>query len=167
MEQAEMGAPATASAIPPCYLADRARIALVAQSYAPLLGHALVDMRGDVVAALWDAPCVVLAHDTRPDPIFFFANRAALAAFETSAEAVVAMPSRLSAEPAQRTARQALLDRVARDGFIEDYAGVRISARGRRFRVSRAVVWNLIDSAGACHGQAATFAAPDLSAAQS
>ncbi len=50
-----------------------------------------------------------------------------------------------------------MLERVTRDGFIDDYAGVRISARGRRFRIEQAVVWNLVDRVGRHHGQAATF----------
>lgn len=67
------------------------------------------------------------------------------------------MPSRLSAEAPLREERQALLERVSRDGFIDDYAGIRISARGTRFRIENAVVWNLIDAAGVRHGQAAMF----------
>ena len=55
----------------------------------------------------------------------------------------------------QERARQ--LERVRRDGFIDDYAGVRISATGKRFRIEQAVVWNLIDGNGEIHGQAATF----------
>jgi len=42
-------------------------------------------------------------------------------------------------------------------GFIDDYAGVRVAASGRRFRIEQAVVWNLLDDAGQRHGQAATF----------
>jgi len=47
---------------------------------------------------------------------------------------------------------------VTRQGFIADYAGVRVSASGRRFRIERATVWNLLDDAGGLHGQAAAFA---------
>ena len=133
------------------------RIALIAESFARLLGRPLVDPAQDIVAALWDAPRVIVAHGTQDDPVFFFANRAALAAFESDVEAFTRMPSRLSAEAPLREERQALLDRVSRDGFIDDYAGVRISALGRRFRIERAIVWNLVDGAGARHGQAATF----------
>lgn len=133
------------------------RIALIAESFARLLGRPLVDPAEDIVAALWDAPRVIVAHGTQADPVFFFANRAALAAFESDVEAFTRMPSRLSAEAPLREERQALLDRVSRDGFIDDYAGVRISALGRRFRIERAIVWNLVDGAGARHGQAATF----------
>ena len=53
---------------------------------------------------------------------------------------------------------KALLDRVTSSGFIDDYAGIRISAKGRRFRIENAIVWNLIDADGVRHGQAATFA---------
>jgi len=67
------------------------------------------------------------------------------------------LPSRYSAEPLAREERARLLARVSRDGFIDDYAGVRISAQGKRFRIAQAVVWNLIDADGRCHGQAATF----------
>ncbi|MCT2401070.1 MEKHLA domain-containing protein [Novosphingobium mangrovi (ex Huang et al. 2023)] len=134
-----------------------ARIALIADSHARLLGRPLSGPADDVVAALWDSPLAILAHGTEQDPVFFFGNKAALAAFETDVEAFTRMPSRLSAEAPLREERQALLDRVTANGFIDDYAGVRISARGRRFRIGPAVVWNLIDESGRRHGQAACF----------
>ncbi len=136
-----------------------ARIALVGESFARLIGRPLALTRhdGDAVRALWEAPAAIVAHGIEADPLFFFGNRAALARFETDAAAFTGMPSRLSAEAPLREERQALLDRVSRDGFIDDYAGVRISARGRRFRIMHAVVWNLVDGGGAVHGQAATF----------
>jgi hypothetical protein len=138
---------------------DRAaRIALVAQSHARLLGRPLVESGEDPVAALWASPFAIVAHGTEDDPVFFFGNAAALAAFETDADAFTRMPSRLSAEAPLREERQALLDRVTAHGFIDDYAGIRISARGRRFRIGPAVVWNLVDAEGLRHGQAACFA---------
>ena len=138
----------------------RARIALIATSYRRLLGRDLVEDGppsddADPVGALWRAPLAIVAHGLGADPVFFFGNRAALAAFETTPAAITAMPSRLSAEPLARDERQALLDRVRARGFIADYAGMRISARGRRFRIAEAVVWNLIDAAGERKGQAA------------
>ena len=56
-----------------------------------------------------------------------------------------------------REERERLLRRVADQGFIDDYAGVRIAADGRRFRIEQAVVWNLVDEAGTLQGQAACF----------
>lgn len=137
--------------------AAAARIALIAQSYQRLLGRPLVAGGDDAALVLWEAPQVIVAHGREPDPLFFFGNRAALARFEVTADEFIGMPSRLSAEAPLREERQALLERVARDGFIADYAGVRISARGRRFRIEQAVVWSLIDTASAVHGQAAAF----------
>jgi len=134
------------------------RIALIADSYRRLLGRDLVASAQDVVAALWEAPQAILAHGIEPDPIFFFGNRAALRAFECDSQGFTAMPSRLSAEAPLREERQALLNRVTREGFIDDYAGIRISATGRRFPIAGATVWNLIDESGTRHGQAATFA---------
>lgn len=147
------------TALPPPFdtPAMRDRLALIAASHMRLTGRHLVLPGDDPAAALWTARCAVVAHGTEADPVFFFGNRIALDLFEMTPEAFAALPSRLSAEPMLRDKRQALLERVARDGFIDDYSGVRVSATGRRFRIERATVWNLVDEAGAAHGQAAAF----------
>lgn len=134
-----------------------ARIALVGQSHARLLGRPLVPPGDDPFAALWAAPCVIVAHGTEPDPVFFFGNARALDAFEISLEHFVRLPSRLSAEAPNRSERADMLARVTRDGFIDDYRGMRISARGTRFMIERGIVWNLLDADGVRQGQAATF----------
>ncbi len=133
------------------------RLALIADSYARLLGQPLVDAQDDLADALWRAPRVIVAHGTEADPVFFYGNRLALQAFDMDFASFTRLPSRYSAEPLAREERARLLERVTRDGFIDDYAGVRISAGGRRFRIEQAVVWNLVDRAGRHHGQAATF----------
>lgn len=133
------------------------RIALVADSFVRLLGRPLVEVGSDPVAVLWRAPRVIVAHGMEEDPVFFFGNACALNAFETDVASFTRMPSRLSAEAPLRAERQSLLDRVSAQGFIDDYAGVRIASSGRRFRIDRAIVWNLIDERGTRHGQAATF----------
>lgn len=138
----------------------RVRIALIAESFARLLGRPLVAPGCDAVEALWIAPEAIVAHGTGADPAFFFANRVALAAFDADLDRFLGMPSRLSAEASARGERQALLDRVTRDGFIADYAGVRVTLDGRRFRIADATVWNLIDADGQAHGQAAAFGPP-------
>ncbi|MCG2576565.1 MEKHLA domain-containing protein [Dechloromonas sp. XY25] len=133
------------------------RLALIADSYARLLGRPLVDADGGIGPVLWEAPRVIVAHGTEADPVFFYGNRLALRAFDMEWEDFVQLPSRYSAEPLAREERARLLERVTRDGYIDDYAGVRISAKGQRFRIENAIVWNLIDAAGQVHGQAATF----------
>ena len=134
------------------------RLALIAGSYQRLLGQALLPPGGDLAESMWLAPRVIVAHGTEADPVFFYGNRMALTAFDMSFAEFTRLPSRFSAEPLAREERARLLARVSRDGYIDDYAGVRISASGQRFRIEQAVVWNLVDAAGKHHGQAATFA---------
>ncbi len=143
----------------PCNYAKPAaakRIILIAESFVRLLGRPLAETPG-VAEALWQAQPVIVAHGSEADPLFFFGNRAAMQRFATTADAFIGSPSRFTAEAPMRGERQALLDRVSAEGFIENYAGIRISATGRRFRIEQAIVWNLIDAAGQVHGQAACF----------
>ena len=133
------------------------RIALIASSFERLVGRPLVEPGDDIVAALWQAPRAILAHGTEDDPLFFFGNRYALDTFEYEVEQLLGTPSRFSAEAPLRGERQALLERVSRDGYIDDYSGIRITSTGRRFRIEQAIVWNIIDEEGVRHGQAATF----------
>jgi MEKHLA domain len=134
------------------------RLSLVVNSYHRLTGKDLITSNhSDLWQACWTAPRVIVAHGTQADPLFFYGNRLALSVFELDFAAFTQLPSRYSAEPLLRDERDALLARVHERGFIDDYAGVRISATGRRFRIEQAVVWNLLDDDGQRHGQAATF----------
>ncbi|MFA7282063.1 MAG: MEKHLA domain-containing protein [Sterolibacterium sp.] len=136
-----------------------ANASLILASHGRLTGKALLSIpeKDDAGRALYDAPCVVLAHDIAPDPVFFYANRTAQALFEMTWDELVALPSRQSAEPLVREERQRLLAQVARRGYIDDYSGVRVSKTGKRFRIESATVWNLMDAGGQVVGQAATF----------
>jgi hypothetical protein len=134
--------------------------ALLLSSFERLLHRPLVDatLAPDARArALYEASFVVLSHGAGSDPTFDYGNLAAQRLFELSWAELGALPSRLSAEPLERDERERLLAEVTRRGFIEDYRGVRVSRTGRRFRIERAVVWNLADDAGSPRGQAATF----------
>jgi hypothetical protein len=133
------------------------RLAMIAASYARLTGRQLLADYSVTAQNMWQAPRVILAHGGEDDPIFFYGNRMALNLFELSAAQLMAMPSRLSAEMALREERAALLARVAEYGFSDDYAGIRISTSGRRFRIDHATIWNVTDTDGTGHGQAATF----------
>ncbi len=106
---------------------------------------------------LFEAEFVVVSHDTRADPVLSYGNAAALRLWETDWASLTAMPSRLTAEPVHRDERARLLQATEENGFIDNYAGVRISATGRRFRIKNAIIWNLVDRTGARVGQAATF----------
>jgi len=140
------------------YLAPH--IALLRRSLKHWTGQNLLDDNcSDAEAAefLWNAPLVLLSHSTADDPILTYGNRAALDLFELSWDDLVSMPSHLTAEALNRDERAHLLQRVAAHGYIDDYSGVRVSSTGKRFRIERAMVWNLIDEDGAYLGQAAMF----------
>jgi hypothetical protein len=136
---------------------DPAFFALLVGSYARLVGAPLIPQGKDAAWLYHEAPFAVLAHGIERDPKFIYANAAAQACFEYSWEEFLDLPSRLSAEPTDRAERQALLDKVARDGFLSGYRGVRIAKSGRRFVIEDGIIWELIDGAGTRHGQAATF----------
>jgi len=136
---------------------DPAFFALLAGSYARLVGAPLVPQGQDARWLYHEAPFAVLAHGSDRDPKFIYANVAAQACFEYSWKEFLALPSRLSAEPTDRAERQALLVKVARDGFLSGYRGVRIAKSGRRFIIEDGIIWELIDGEGRRHGQAATF----------
>ena len=136
-------------------------ITLLIGSYRRLLGQDLVDARWPIEqAAHWlqhEAPFCVLAHEASSDPRFIFANATAQRCFEYAATELIGLPSRLSAEAPNREERQHLLDTVSRQGYASGYRGLRIAKSGRRFWIEDVTVWNLIDDAGVCHGQAATY----------
>ncbi len=134
---------------------------LIVESYQRLTGKPLIPIvPSDAVelrAALWTAPYAIVAHGTEDDPIFFYGNRAALQWFEMTAEEFAQLPSRLSAELLAQEARVKLLEKVAQQGYVDGYSGMRIAKSGRRFMITDATVWNLLDETGQYHGQAAIF----------
>lgn len=144
----------------PCETLD-GLVRLIVDSHMRVMGRPLLPANtlndANVMEALWAAPQAVVAHGPQADPIFFYGNRMALELFEMDFSVFTALPSRFSAEPLAREERAALLERVSRFGFIDDYAGIRISSTGKRFRISNATVWNLIDADGFYRGQAAAF----------
>ena len=106
---------------------------------------------------IFNAPFVVVSHGTEADPVLNYGNEVALNLWEMSWEELTRTPSRLTAEASTREAREKLLKTVTANGFAENYSGIRISKSGRRFKISNAIIWNLISDRGEPFGQAATF----------
>lgn len=100
------------------------------------------------------ASFAVMSHGTETDPIFNYANQCALDYFEMTWEIFLKLPSRYSAEMDSQEERDRILQRVSEDGYVDDYTGVRITSKGRRFQITNAVVWNVFDE-GRYFGQAA------------
>jgi hypothetical protein len=138
-----------------------ARLRLIAESYQRLVGKPLLpEMPNDEHAlseVMWHAPFAIAAHGTEADPIFFYGNHYALQHFEMNFEEFVHLPSRLSAEPVAQEAREKALAKVAQQGFIDGYSGMRVAKSGRKFMITDCTIWNLLDAEDMCHGQAAIF----------
>jgi hypothetical protein len=111
----------------------------------------------ELAQKVFEAPFVLVSHGTEADPVLNYGNASALALWEMSWEELTRTPSRLTAEAPNREERARLLEAVTARGFIDDYSGVRISKSGRRFRIRRATVWNLLTEKNEPCGQAAMF----------
>jgi hypothetical protein len=140
------------------FLADH--VVNLLRSFHELTGRHLIEP-GEPATAMarqaYELPFVLLSHDSGSDPVLTYGNLAAQRLFSMDWGTLVTTPSRKTAEAPERAEREELLRRVAENGFIDDYSGVRISADGRRFMIRNAIVWNLADSQGRPAGQAATF----------
>lgn len=132
----------------------------LARSFRKWTGHDLLPGNfspQELATNIFEAPFVVVSHGTEPDPILNYGNRAALDLWEMSWAEFTRTPSRLTAEAATRAARVKVMEAVTRQGFFENYSGIRVSKTGRRFEISGATIWNLISETGQLQGQAATF----------
>ena len=106
---------------------------------------------------LFIATAAVLAHDGGADPRLIYANRTALRLWRRDWNAMVGLPSRLTAAAAERPARATALNQAHAQAAISGYSGIRIDSNGRRFQIQGARVWSLRDGAGQACGQAASF----------
>ncbi|MGH8119252.1 MAG: MEKHLA domain-containing protein [Gammaproteobacteria bacterium] len=133
---------------------------LLCSSYERWTGKPLLSAQVKVnnpAQALFDAPFVLVSHGTEKDSIFNFGNHAALKLFEMEWDDFIRLPSRKSADEENREDRARLMARVSADGYATGCTGVRISSSGRRFLITGATVWNMVDEQDRYHGQAAMF----------
>ncbi|HRA88742.1 MAG TPA: MEKHLA domain-containing protein [Planctomycetaceae bacterium] len=133
---------------------------IMLDSFRRFVGRELIPRTGDVAEVariVFEAPFVVVSHGTQDDPVLNYGNQTALTLWEMDIPTLTSTPSRLTAEPMHRDERAHLMTRAARDGFVDDYRGIRISSTGRRFLIEQAIVWNLVDGDGHRVGQAAMF----------
>ena len=110
-----------------------------------------------LVKAVFFAPFVLCSAGNEEDPMLNYGNQKALELWEMDWKILTTTPGRQTAEPQERQERARFLETVQRQGYIDNYSGIRISATGRRFKIERATVWNLVDERGIYQGQAATF----------
>jgi hypothetical protein len=126
-------------------------------AYARLLAESFERLTGRPLGDAWTRPDPIVSHGTEADPVFRWANPAALALWEMDWDRFTRMPSRRSAadEPGVQQDRSHMLAKARETGWISSYRGLRVSATGRRFLIDDTVLWTVRDSAGAVQGQAA------------
>lgn len=123
-----------------------------------LIGRGGTDLTdAELAEALFYLPQAIVSHGVEADPVFRYANRAALDLWEMDWDSFIRLPSRMSAEPTAdiQSDRDGLLKAALQKGWIDHYAGVRISSTGKRFEIRDTVLWNVVDPSGVRHGQAA------------
>ncbi|MFT5206915.1 MAG: hypothetical protein ACI9CF_000656 [Candidatus Omnitrophota bacterium] len=133
---------------------------LILDNYKKCFGHELIPTQKnalDLALQLSKAPVPCMSSNNASNPLLNYANERALGLWELSWDELVHMPGNQTAEPGDRNARQQFLDKVREQGFVDDYAGIRISSSGRLFKIKNAKVWNLLGSNEEYLGQAATF----------
>ncbi len=111
----------------------------------------------EIAKKVFWAPFAVLSSSNAPDPVLTYGNQKTLDLWEMPWEVLTQTPGRKTAEPMYQEERQKFLNTVKKNGFIDDYSGIRISASGKRFKIEKATVWNLVDEKEIYIGQAATF----------
>lgn len=142
-----------------------AHAALLLESFQRLVGRPLIDAAAtpeDTARTLFYAPLIVVSHGAEADPILNYGNAVALKLWETDWDAFTKTPSRHTAEPMLREARDRLFDKVNTNGFADNYEGIRITTSGKRFKIKDGIIWSLIDGDGKPFGHAATFEMPEF-----
>jgi len=135
-------------------------VELLLNSFSSLVGRDLLvrnRTREEQANCLFSAPFVVVSHGTEDDPILNYGNEKALCLWGMTWEDFVQTPSRKTAEPIHQNERAQLLERTLKNGYIDDYSGIRVSKTGKRFKIDQAIIWNITDENGHYYGQAATF----------
>ena len=133
---------------------------ILAKNFQQLLGRELIanaNTPEKLAKALFQAPFILVSHGTEIDPILNYGNHAALQLWSMEWKEFTTTPSRLTAEPINREIRAQMLEQASKQGYINDYQGIRISSKGKRFSIKEAIIWNLTDISGKKCGQAATF----------
>ncbi|MFM2365482.1 MAG: hypothetical protein RIR95_89 [Pseudomonadota bacterium] len=132
-----------------------------AVAYAALLASSFHRQTGQLLPEdpeqLWHHPHPLVSHGAQADPVFCYANRAALVLWEMDWHSFTQLPSRFSAEPDLdiQSDRATLLKTALAKGHVANYQGIRISAKGNRFAISQTLLWSVIDTYGQARGQAA------------
>ena len=105
------------------------------------------DQNGDYEQVYLNDRYVLITHGTEDDPIYNFANRAALAAFWRPWDDMVRLPSSQSVvlRSVDASKRIELMKSVTDNNYVENATGIRVRDDGKFIQLVDAVVWNIVD----------------------
>ena len=139
----------------------RNHVTRLADAFARVTGRDLVrEMELDPARlgqGAWEGGFALLSHRGDAHATLNYANRFALDLWELDWTNLVSTPSAATAPDDDIAERSAMMAALANHGFVSGYAGRRISAKGKLFRIENATIWRLIDAQGESFGVAATF----------
>ncbi|MBI34070.1 MAG: MEKHLA domain-containing protein [Flavobacteriales bacterium] len=131
----------------------------VLNSFEKLTGKALIYRKSpeEDFFQIENGKFVLVSHNGAEDPILNYGNQFALNLWEMNWSEFIKTPSRKTAESDLQSKRRKMLDTVLRQGYYDEYEGVRISSSGKRFKIKNAIIWNVNNEKGDYIGQAAYF----------
>jgi hypothetical protein len=136
-------------------------VARLLEAFARVTGRDLVaEMELDPARlgqSAWEGDFALLSHRGDDRATLNYGNRFALNLWQCDWAAFTAMPSAATAPDDDVAERAAMMAAAAKHGFVSGYAGRRISAKGKLFRIENGTIWRLVDSRGEPFGMAATF----------
>ena len=136
-------------------------VARVLDAFARVTGRDLIlEMKLDPARlgqSVWEGDFALLSHRGDRQATLNYGNRFALDLWQCDWGAFTVLPSAATAPDEDVPERAAMMAAAAQHGFVSNYAGRRISAKGKLFRIENGTIWRLIDGQGEPFGMAATF----------
>ncbi len=128
---------------------------IIKNSYTHFTGEYLpVDPHLSLVEAFDMCSFPIASHDNSKEPLFNYANKAALLLFKMTSKQMIGLPSKVSAKLINQKERSLFLHQVIENGFIQHYQGKRVASDKSIFHIQDATVWNLINHDKKYYGQA-------------
>jgi hypothetical protein len=136
-------------------------VARLLEAFARVTGRDLItEMKLDPARlgqSAWEGDFALLSHRGDARATLNYGNRFALDLWQCDWASFTAMPSAATAPADDVPERSVMMAAAASHGFVSGYAGRRISARGKLFRIENGTIWRLVDNHGESFGMAATF----------
>ena len=100
-------------------MCTNAYLQAMCHSYKHWTGSLLVPADRDTATALWESPFAIAAHNHAEDPVFVYANAAALRLFKTTLSDLMGTLSRYTASEMGQSERNTLLEKSPSDRLCE------------------------------------------------